>query len=536
MRLLALAITICTAVSAASGCVDTTWVNRHDGPASGDDAGLAIALHPQGVVVAGRHMDTTGQSDFVTMLYDPAGERQWISTYDGSDNGIDEARAVAIDAAGNVYVAGPSQGEGTGHDFVTVKYNSSGVEQWVKRLDYEGNDDSPNALAVDDAGNVHVTGFGRGDATDQDWVTVKYDAGGTEQWRRFHDGDMYLYDEAFGIETDDAGCVYVVGQSSFPGAYLLDYAVIKYSTAGETLFVAEYDGGSYRFDNAYAMVLDDSGNFYVTGRSYGGASYDIVTVKYDAAGDRQWVSRYRGSGTGDDVGRDIVRLGNGDVVVAGYSKGDGTGFDLTAIRYRPESDTAWVRHYNGPAGSDDFGTAAATDPEGNIYVAGHSRNASDNDDILVVKFDGAGNRLWAERYDGTAQGGDVGYGIAVSGSLEVYVTGKSAGSGTGDDFITIRYGPAAGIEEQVWSEPAGSFRLSPVTRGLVTVHYSLPEAGPVSVRVFDIAGRTVSDTRSLGHSVTGSLSVDLQGLSPGAYLVRLRATGYTATGKIVVNR
>ena len=266
MRLLALAIAICTAVSTATGYVDTTWVNRHDGPASGDDAGMAIALHPQGVVVAGRHMTTAGQSDFVTMLYDAAGRRQWISTYDGSGNGTDEARAVATDAAGNVYVAGPSQGDGTGYDFLTVKYNPSGVEQWVKRLDYEGNDDSPNALAVDNDGNVYVTGFGRGDATDQDWVTVKYDAGGTGRWRRFHDGDMYLYDEAFGIELDATGNIYAVGQSSFPGAYQLDYAVIKYSPAGETILVAEYDGGSYRFDNAYAMVLDDSGKTLGSGK------------------------------------------------------------------------------------------------------------------------------------------------------------------------------------------------------------------------------------------------------------------------------
>jgi hypothetical protein len=513
MRSLLLALTLSFLGAEAFGYVDTTWVNRHDGPASGDDAGLAIALHPQGVAVGGYHATPTELGDFVTMLYDSRGELQWVSTYNGPSNGVDEVRALATDAAGNVYVAGPSQGDGTGYDFAAVKYNSAGVEQWVKRMDYEGNDDAPNALAVDHEGNVYVAGLGRGDATQEDWVTVKYAAGGAEQWRRFHDGDMYMLDEAFGIEFDAAGNVYVVGQSSFPGAYQLDYAVIKYSPDGDTLLVAEYDGGSYRFDNAYAMVLNDAGDFYVTGRSYGGASYDIVTVKYDTAGDRQWVSRFRGAGGRDDVGKDMVLLGNGDVVVAGYSTGDGTGFDLTAIRYRPNSDTVWARHYNGPANDDDFGASVAADPEGNIYVVGHSRDAGDTDDLIVVKFDGAGNRLQAERYDGPAHGADVGYGIAVSGSLDVYVTGKSAGSGTGDDFLTIRYGPPPGVEEE-----HGARMESVLWPTLIRASELARYAG----RVLDVRGRHVTD--------------QLRELSPGVYFHSPAPDGASGVRKVLVTR
>lgn len=209
----------------------------------------------------------------------------------------------------------------------------------------------------------------------------------------------------------------------------------------------------------------------------------------------------------------MVLLGNGDVLVAGYSKGDGTGFDLTAIRYRPDSDTAWARYYNGPAGGDDFGTAAAVDPEGNVYVVGHSRNASENDDLVVVKFDGAGNRLWAERYDGPAQGGDVGYGIAVAGSLEVYVTGKSAGEGTGDDFLTVRYGPPPGIQEAI---PALASRM------LQPTVMSAPELARCAGRVLDIQGREVTDR---WHA-----------LSPGVYFVLPESDDFAATGKVVVGR
>jgi hypothetical protein len=79
-------------------------------------------------------------------------------------------------------------------------------------------------------------------------------------------------------------------------------------------------------------------------------------------------------------------------------------------------------------------------------------------------------------------------------------------------------------------------RPNPLASGFATVRYSLPKAGPVFVRVFDVAGRTVSDTRSLGHSVSGSLSLDLRNLSAGIYLVQLDADGYSDTRKLVIRQ
>jgi len=81
-----------------------------------------------------------------------------------------------------------------------------------------------------------------------------------------------------------------------------------------------------------------------------------------------------------------------------------------------------------------------------------------------------------------------------------------------------------------------SISPNPVTSSFTSIRYALPKAGPVSVTVFDVAGRSVFFTWSLGHLTIGSLPLDLRGLSAGVYLVRLDADGYSSSQKLVVQR
>jgi hypothetical protein len=107
------------------------------------------------------------------------------SPYNGPENRADAANALAVDPSGNVYVTGMSEGVygGTGarvanKDFATVKYNSNGVEQWTAR--YSGPAyayDEPKAIAVDATGNVFVAGWSLGEYGAGYWslyTTVKY--------------------------------------------------------------------------------------------------------------------------------------------------------------------------------------------------------------------------------------------------------------------------------------------------------------------------------------------------------------------------
>src|SRR5215510_10840882 len=107
----------------------------------------------------------------------------WVAKYDNGN-----ARAMTIDAAGNIYITGPGDGgKKTGVDFLTVKYNSSGGLVWAARYNYSvtNGEDWPYAIAVDGSANVYVTGrsvTSTGKVTNYDYATVKYNSSGTQVW------------------------------------------------------------------------------------------------------------------------------------------------------------------------------------------------------------------------------------------------------------------------------------------------------------------------------------------------------------------
>jgi hypothetical protein len=226
-------------------------------------------------------------SDYATVKYDTNGNQLWVARYNGPGNRDDTATALAVDAAGNVYVTGASWGSGTVAGYATVKYDTNGNQLWVARYNGPGSGDSATALAVDAAGNVYVTGRSSGSvaANFSDYATVKYDTNGNQLWvARYNLPDSLS--GATALALDAAGNVYVTGYSWGEGqAYLSDYATVKYDANGNELWVVRYNGPGnslgYSNDVAAALAVDPAGNVYVTGYSVGSEmDWDYATIKY----------------------------------------------------------------------------------------------------------------------------------------------------------------------------------------------------------------------------------------------------------------
>jgi len=370
------------------------WAARRDGGLW--DFAYAIALDSESnAYVTGASVYEPGNldgRDYATIKYTASGEQQWVARYDGPGHGADVATAVVTDLSGNIYVTGYSIGAGTGYDYATIKYDASGQEQWVARYNGPGNnDDQAEAMAVDGSGNVYVTGWSIGAGGLPNYATVKYSSSGQQLWVARYSGPGNVDDEAHAIGIDNAGNVYVTGQS-FGAGSRFDYATIKYDTSGQQQWVMRYNGTGNGDDIANAVAIDGSGNVFVTGESKGASgNKDYATVKYDSLGQEQWVARYDGVGNGDDDAKAIVIDSSGNVYVTGASAGSGSDYDYATIKYDSAGVERWVRRYNGPGNGDDHATGIGVDLSANVYVTGYSLGSNGAYDYATVKYSQSGS-------------------------------------------------------------------------------------------------------------------------------------------------
>jgi len=307
------------------------WVARYDGPAGHWDEGVAIALDDSGnVYVAGKCSPAIGYSDYVTIKYGAGGSERWAVAYDGPVGSTDMACDIAVDGEGYVCVTGESVGDGTSRDITTIRYTPDGTEDWVTRYNGPGNSlDQAHAMALDDSGNVYVTGTSH--SGDADIVTIKYDPEGNERWAVLYDGPSSHNDYGVDIAVTASGHALVLGQS-YDAASGFDWVTVRYTPDGTQSWSERYDGPGGGNDSPSAIAVDGDGKAYATGYVQSGL---LTTLRYGQSGGLEWMATYDGPSEFDDMPHDIAVDASGCVYVAGESYEDVTGYDFVTLKYDP---------------------------------------------------------------------------------------------------------------------------------------------------------------------------------------------------------
>jgi len=463
------------------------WVERYDGPVNVVDGGTSITVDVHGnVYVTGRRGDTPASFECTTIKYDASGTEKWVETYRiASSNYYDTGWGIALDDFGFVYVTAASTDSLTGDDIAVIKYDTLGNFIWDARYNGPGNDyDWPFDIAVDQNSNVYVTGRSVGAGTGFDYVTIKWDSTGTEKWVGRYNGTANATDEAYSIAVDSGGNVYTTGTSTGSGTGL-DFATVKYDSAGNELWAERYHTTGDMDEFGTTLDIDNSGNVYITGGSWKfmqGIPSDIITVKYDANGDTVWSVRYNGPGNDDDIPEEIAIDGFANIYVAGDCwTSSSAKTDYIVIKYDTLGNEKWVRSYNGPVSDNDQTRAVAVDIHANVYVTGVSRGAVD-DDYASVVWDSAGTQITAQRYDGPGTWADAAQDIIADAHGNFYITGFSGGVGTTYDFATIKYSGIPGIQQNLNRKIV----LPKIYPTVLTGPLNLPK--DKQCRVFDITG------------------------------------------------
>ena len=327
---------------------------------------------------------------------------------------------------------------------------------------------------------------------------------------------------------------------------------IKYDPAsGDTVWARTFNGTADSSDMARDIFVDAQGNVHVTGSSRStGTQGDIVTIKYDALGEVKWTAQYNNPDTTlGDGGYGIEVDAAGSVYVVGQSQGVGTGADIVTIKYDSLGSEDWVMRYNGPANNydtpsdEDGGKCVAMDANGNIYIAGTSRGATSLNDFVTIMYGPDGTEHWVTNYN-CCDSVDAGLAVAIDTAGGVYICGRSVGLGTYYDMAAVKYQSYVGIYGY---EPVAYGRIMLEVQpnpfcGRATVRYTLPCAGQVSVSVHDATGRIVKTLvdgpQNAGtHAVLWDGTDDRQRAVPsGVYFYVLDAAGRESHEKTVMVR
>jgi hypothetical protein len=309
----------------------------------------------------------------------------WAARYNGTANFTDVGNKLVVDDSANVYVTGYTVPvSGTGAHIVTIKYNSSGVQQWAQTYTGGGNDNRGESLAVDNSGNVYVTG--RANVGNPACVTLKYNSSGVQQWAKIYNQlTNSTAEHGVGIVLDNTGNIYVACQSN-------RFAVIKYNSAGDSLWVNR-SYGQYptaismdNFSNVYVCGFMDTANHY----------FDYLTVKFNSSGVIQWTKSYNGPGqtfAADDRAYSIAVDNNLNVYVTGESLNLNNTTSYCTIKYNTDGVQKWVQRYSHPANNLNRAYSVAVDLSGNVFVTG-----TINTDYVTVKYDSTGNQLWVNGF------------------------------------------------------------------------------------------------------------------------------------------
>ena len=517
------------------------WVRMYNGSANGNDEALTHTTDASGnVYAAGKILRSSTGFDIYAVKFSPSGILLWEKLYNGPGNGNDIAYSVKVDRSGNVFIAGESKGLNTNRDFVLIKYNSQGEEQWIKRYNGIGNSDEiPVAVVTDTAGNSIITGHSWTVGSLFDFVTIKYNSEGDTLWTRKYNGSANGNELASDLISDTSGNIYVTGSSFGPGT-INDFILVKYNSNGDEMWAQTYNGPVNGNDNFTSITLDNSSNVIISGSSVGsGTSIDFATLKYSPAGDVIWLRRYTSPTVNIEEPKAIASDASGNIYVTGTSTGFSTSYDYLTVKYSPAGDEMWVRRYNGPSSNNfDESRSVSADNSGNVLVSGLSAGTGTMDDIVTIKYDENGNELWVHRYNSPANLNDVANNISFDNSGNIIISGIITSITGGVDFGVIKFSQltslntlSEGNANEYWISQNYPNPFNPVTY----LEFGISNLEFVSIKVFDVLGTEVAALVSEKRD-PGNYTVEFDGskFTSGIYYYRITAGSFTETKRMVL--
>ncbi|PNU19642.1 hypothetical protein C2E25_11505 [Geothermobacter hydrogeniphilus] len=326
------------------------WTDQYNGPAGDDDKSLAIAVagNPQDeAAVIGYGKNAAWNDDVYLLKYDPDGSRSWAALpWDGG--GEDFPAAVAFAPDGRIFVGGRSF-NGSSDDLLLLCYDGTdGRLLWQAVLDGPAaGSDRVVDLAVDAAGDLYVAATSERNVGDGDIYLAKFSgagdglpdgtgvAGAQLLWQQWY-GSAVGYDAAVGVAIDPADGALLLGGTVLTAPGNHDLLLVRLDPAGDGA-----GGGReiwrHRLDLpddeiGTAMSIDRSGILTLIATVSGGGWDDMLAVQWNHLGDVVAATRYDSPDGLDDTPIAVTTNRVGETFVAGSTLNGNGDLDLLVFR------------------------------------------------------------------------------------------------------------------------------------------------------------------------------------------------------------
>jgi len=370
-------------------------------------------------------------------------EPVWTNTNQANFGNSAWPNGIEVDFNGNVYVCGVV--EQSTNDAFVVKYSSEGDSLWGVTYNGPGNGiDEFMDLALSADGDICAVGFSLGSGTDYDYITIKYDsASGTPVWVERHDGAGSGVDVGRAIAVADSQYTFVTGTSYGGSASYQDIVTIRYDTSGAVGWARMYLGLSDTSDAGLDIALDAGKNVYVAGTCADSDYYgDFYVRQWLFDGSPGWSHSYDGSAAASaDTAFAITATLNGTVYATGIAKMTGQDYNYMTIKYDQSGTPVWTRTYNGTGNGVDIARDIVLDNQENVIVTGRSLGSGSGIDIVTIKYDSSGVPLWTRRYSEPGAVMDQGYAVDVDAYDNIYIVGSASSGATNQDYALLKYKP-----------------------------------------------------------------------------------------------
>jgi hypothetical protein len=326
------------------------------------------------------------------------GESSHPITFEKSFGGAgwDESRCVIQTNDGGYIVVGTTGSIGAGKsDIYLIRTDAEGNEIWEKTYGGE-NDDVGSCVAPTSDGGYIIVGetksFG---ARKGDIYLIKTDAEGNEIWEKNLGGDLEDLGNCI-QRTADGG--YIIAGVTWRFGRGSEVYLVKIDAEGNEIWEKTFGGRSW--DEGHWVVQTSDDGYILVGRSWSiyGTGDDVYLIKTDSMGNKLW-EKTLDSG-GHEEGNCVLQTVDGGYIIAGtiHPAGSGGLSDILLIKTDARGNKLWEKTFGGKGW--DHGYSISRTKDGGYILVGDTWIYPGLFDVYLIKIDSQGNEIWEKKFGG----------------------------------------------------------------------------------------------------------------------------------------